>query len=281
MSGNFNKNRRQGNGNRRGNRSSGSARSANKKSTQLQVKFAPYSNNNRGSYATFETVKEAAVSKISEGVTYHSNDIILAIETEKEIDFDDPSIKPTRKKDSDANVQKENDMIYDHQVKAWISRQETYSNNKRKAYDIIIGFCTSNMKERIKEHPDYAKFNGNPVSLLKIIKIVIHDPVADRYPFASLLDSLQRALTIRQGEKESLTEYTKRFKQGKDVLESNLGTDWLNDFVVKTEEYKKATSSGQQEGRWGIRGALAPVPRRLSPVSESTRSFSCPQPVRP
>ena len=105
MSGNFNKNRRQGNGNRQGNRSSGSARSANKKSTQLQVKFALYSNNNRGSYATFETIKEAAVSKISEAVTYHSNDIILAIETEKEIDFDDSTIKPTRKKDPDATVQ--------------------------------------------------------------------------------------------------------------------------------------------------------------------------------
>ena len=130
-----------GNGHNRrgnGNKSSGSSKRNNKKNNDRVVKFAPYSNNTKGSFATFDTVKEAAVVEISKTVTHHSEDIIKAVETEKHIDFNKDPYKPKKenaKKDED---QGDLDQIYGFRIKSWITRQENYESNKHKAYDIIF-----------------------------------------------------------------------------------------------------------------------------------------------
>ena len=151
-------NRRRGNGNGSGNRrgnnkSSGTNNNKKKKSSERVIKFAPYSNNTKGSFTTFDTVKEAAIAEVSKTVTQHSEDIIRALETKEHIDFDDASYKPKKRKSTkaDKDAQKEEqaelDQIYGFKIKSWISRQDIYSSNKRKAYDIIYSYCTMTLKE--------------------------------------------------------------------------------------------------------------------------------------
>ena len=140
---------RRGNNTRRGNggKSNNSSSGNKKKSNERTVKFAPYSNNTKGSYATFDTVKEAVVTKVSESVSNYAADIIKALETDTEVNFEDPEIKPKRAtpdKDKAAKMTDEEkaefkaeaDQIYGFELKAWINRKEAYVNNKHKAYDI-------------------------------------------------------------------------------------------------------------------------------------------------
>ena len=75
------------------------------------------------------------------------------------------------------------------------------------------------MQHRIEEYPDFeSKIQNDPVELLKATKIVMHDPIRAKYPYASLTEALMRTLNTKQLEQESLMDYMKRFKQSRDVL---------------------------------------------------------------
>ena len=52
-------------------------------------------------------------------------------------------------------------------------------------------YCDKKIKERIEAHPDFENtIQDNPIELLKYIKVLMHDPVRARYPYASLTDTL-------------------------------------------------------------------------------------------
>ena len=91
---------------------------------------------------------------------------------------------------------------------------------------------------------------------MKAIKIVMHDPIRAKYPYASLTEALMRTLNIKQLEQESLIDYMKRFKQSRDVLKSHIGGDILNKFIETLPEYRQGTTGEQCEmkteafGRW-------------------------------
>ena len=113
------------------------------------------------------------------------------------------------------------------------------------------------MQHRIKEHPDFeSMLQNDPIELLKAIKIVMHDPIRAKYPYASLTEALMRTLNIKQLEHESLIDYMKRFKQSRDVLKSHIGGDILNKFNKNLPEYRQSTMGEQREmktkafGRW-------------------------------
>ena len=95
------------------------------------------------------------------------------------------------------------------------------------------------MHNRIEEHPDYVTtIRGNPIELLMKIKVLMHDPVRAKYPFASLTEAMVRMLNIKQQEHEQLLDYIKSFKQFRDITKSHVGTDILDRFVENTREYR-------------------------------------------
>ena len=113
------------------------------------------------------------------------------------------------------------------------------------------------MQHRIEEHPDFeSKIQNDPIELLKAIKIVMHDPIRAKYPYASLTEALMRTFNIKQLEQESLIDYMKRFKQSRDMLKSHIGGDILNKFIENLPEYRQGTMGEQCEmkteafGRW-------------------------------
>ena len=99
------------------------------------------------------------------------------------------------------------------------------------------------MQHRIKEHPDFeSTIQNDPIELLKI---VMHDPIRAKYPYALLTETLIRTLNIKQLEHERLIDYMKRFKQSRDVLKSHIGEDILNKFVENLPEYQQTTTVEQ------------------------------------
>ena len=86
------------------------------------------------------------------------------------------------------------------------------------------------MQQRIEEHPDFSTIQDNPMELLKVIELVMHDPIIARYPMASMTNALQRMINIKQFVNENWIEYAKRFKQTRDVMRSYIATEFLEYF---------------------------------------------------
>ena len=121
--------------------------------------------------------------------------------------------------------------------------------NLGRAYALILStYCNGTMQHRIEEHPEFdSKIQNDPIELLKAIKIVMHDPIRVKYPYASLTEALMRTLNIMQLEHESLIDYMKRFKQSRDMLKSHIGGDILKKFVENLPEYRHSTMADQRE----------------------------------
>ncbi len=116
------------------------------------------------------------------------------------------------------------------------------------AYALIKSFCNITMINKIEAHPDFeTKIRDNAIELLKVIKVLMHDPERARYPYASLTDAMSRLINIKQYESETLIDYTKHFKQARDIYESHIGKDILDTFVTHTKEYKESTTTLEKE----------------------------------
>jgi hypothetical protein len=65
-------------------------------------------------------------------------------------------------------------------------------------------YCNKTMQNWIEEHPDYVmtRIRDNPIELLNKIKVLMHDPIRAKYPFASLTEAMIRMLNIKQMENE-------------------------------------------------------------------------------
>ena len=103
------------------------------------------------------------------------------------------------------------------------------------------------MQQRIEEHPDFNTFRNNPIELLKVIKLLMHDPIQVQYPFVLMTDALAQLINVKQNTLENLIDYVKRFKQLKDVTKSYIGSDFLEQFIGNTTEYKNETDANKQQ----------------------------------
>jgi hypothetical protein len=78
---------------------------------------------------------------------------------------------------------------------------------------------------------------NDPIELLKVIQLLMHDPIRARYPYASVTEALLWFLNCKQLENESVNDYVKRFKSVRDGVSQHMGKDFLHDFVKSTKEY--------------------------------------------
>jgi hypothetical protein len=144
---------------------------------------------------------------------------------------------PQRKSTKQAGL----DILYQAQLERYLDRQATLEQNLYKAYALIFStYCNKMMQNRIEEHPDYKNtICDNPIELLTKIKMLMHDPIRAKYPFASLTEAMIRMLNIKQQENEQLLDYIKQFKQFRDITKSLVGTNILDRFVKNILENTK------------------------------------------
>ena len=218
-------------------------RSSNPQANQQRlIQFAP---NAQGKLqaATYATVKEAIVQHVQKTFV-DGQDVAQSLKEGKE--FDLSAIEPVRviseEQDSAkaALAQSGLDIKYQEELRRYLDRKDNLRKGLTKAYALIFGnYCSRTMQSRVEEHPEFeTKIENNPIELLEVIKVLMHDPVRAQYPMISMTEALTRLMNTKQANNEQLLDYIKRFKQTRDVAVSHLGTDLLNKFAEYQEEYK-------------------------------------------
>ena len=92
------------------------------------------------------------------------------------------------------------------------------------------------MRHKIASRKDFASeiFN-NPILLCKAIKEHSLNCQEIRYETSITADELRVFLNTKQKEKESLQDYTRRFKNNKDIMESLLENPLITNKRVQKE----------------------------------------------
>jgi regulator of sigma D len=91
--------------------------------------------------------------------------------------------------------------------------------NQTKVHALLWGRCSKGMKSKLEARKDYQlKTSKGPVDLLKAIKEHALNFQENKYPAAIVHDSLTTLLSAKQQQGESLIDYTKRFKNFRDVV---------------------------------------------------------------
>ena len=213
---------------------------------KLEMKFFPHGIGRETQSVTYDTVKDAIVSYVQR--TYkHGQDIAMSLRDLSKMDL--TTLAPIRGQ-SEATETQENqmeqqglDIMYQAKLEKYLDRKDTLDQNMTKSYALIYdNYCNKIMQNRIEEHPDYeGTIRDDPIELLMKIKVLMHDPIRAKYPFASLTEAILRMLHLKQSEDEILLDYVKRFKQSRDITKSHVGTDILDKFIENTREYQDET----------------------------------------
>jgi len=84
---------------------------------------------------------------------------------------------------------------------------QALEENFNRAYALIIGtYCMNAIQGWVEEHLEYeTKIRGDPIELLRVVSMLMHDPVRAHCPYASLNDAIMRMLNLKQQDREYLT----------------------------------------------------------------------------
>ncbi|MGC9205418.1 MAG: hypothetical protein ACP5FN_04070, partial [Candidatus Micrarchaeia archaeon] len=96
-----------------------------------------------------------------------------------------------------------------------LDRKDNLRQGKVKDYvKIFNNYCSKIMQSRAEEQPELdAIIKNDPIKMLEVIKVLMHDPVCAQYPMISMTDALTRLINAKLASNEPLLDYTKRFKQ--------------------------------------------------------------------
>ena len=121
------------------------------------------------------------------------------------------------------------------------------------ASDILKNYCSWTMQQRVEIHPDFKssdttlKIENNPLRLLEVIKELIHDQVRAQYPVASGRNAFHRFTTMKQEDNESLIDYHKRFKQQRDIVKTQMGTNLFDQWTTRSKAYRDETDATKKQ----------------------------------
>jgi len=75
----------------------------------------------------------------------------------------------------------------------------------------------------------------------------MHQPARVKYSFASVTETIANFINYKQLDTDRLTEYATKFKEKRNILKSQIGTVWLDNYVKKTEEYRSITDADEKK----------------------------------
>jgi hypothetical protein len=212
------------------------------------MKFLPHGIGRDRQAVSYDTVKDHIVQYVQK--TYkNGQDAAVSIRNPVVMDLTPhvPRRGAATAADNAANLRQQAgmDILYQAKLERYLERKDTLEQNLAKAFALIFStYCNKTMHNRIKEYPKFEiTIRDNPIELLNKIKVLMHDPIRAKYPFTLLTEAISRMLNLKQSENEGLLDYVKRFKESRDIIKSQIGTDILDKFVDNTLEYRDATST--------------------------------------
>ena len=174
-------------------------------------------------YKNSKDIAKYLEAKDNDFIDKHLNvidDIVYAIGNKPRRVVADPYDEDRNERDT-AEVkteQEEYDIDYADERITYYVRKETLESNMYKAYEYILGCCNSAMKNRIRDSNNYKSIRNKPRALLEEISKKMYDPAQAKYQFGTVTKLISRLMTMKQGDKESLHDYTSRFKQVRDDI---------------------------------------------------------------
>ena len=167
---------------------------------QVEMKFLPHTTGTNKLTAINETVKTHVEQYVQK--TYkHGQDIAELL---RELEKKDLTAETLMRRMSGLVAESEErlrkieqdgyDILYTAEVESYMDTLET---NLGRAYALILStYSNGTMQHRIKEHPDFeSTIQNNPIELLKVIKIHMHEPIRAKHPYTSLMEALMRTLS--------------------------------------------------------------------------------------
>ncbi len=140
------------------------------------------------------------------------------------------------------------DMMYQEKIKVYLLRSETYRANLKKAHAIVWERCTKGLQSKIKGRRDYkGKIEECPIELLKAIKEHALNCSDNKYAPIVGIDVLKNLLSCKQMNGESLQDYTTRFRNNRDVYETQWGRPMFMPKMVNGIEGFEAMDDSEQE----------------------------------
>ena len=141
--------------------------------------------------------------------------------------------------------------VHHEEMKQFVQRKQKLSTNLVKAYGIILGQCTKGLKAKLETRKDWNagndKIRFNAINLLKAIKEITHNFQDNKYPIESIYFSIRNVFTMKQEDNETLTEFTKRFNNAMDIMETQHGTLAMKAYLETREDYKNATDPAAKD----------------------------------
>jgi hypothetical protein len=206
------------------------------------MKFYPHGIGRDGQAVSYDTMKDHIVQYVQK--TYRNGqDAAVSIRNLVVMDLTphEPTRGISRDVDATAKLQAQagKDILYQAELERYLERKDTLEQNLTKAYALIVStYCNKTMQNRVEEHPKFeTTIRDDPIELLNKIKVLMHDPIRAKYPFASLSEAISRMLNLKQSENEGLLDYVKRFKESRAIMKAHVGTNILDKFVENTLEY--------------------------------------------
>ena len=142
-------------------------------------------------------------------------------------------------------IEKEPGLLEEWKLESAAFRKDVkeYDDQKAKVYTIVFGYCAPEVKSKLMNDSDFEELETNcdVVGLLNKLKAIAFKTDGGQYQPLILAETLRRLYGIRQGSKESLNHYYKRFKSLLDVAEVHWGGS------IIPAEYNQATPKNKQK----------------------------------
>ena len=163
----------------------------------------------------------------------------------------DLEYKESTEEVDNTRLNKQYEMKYKMDYDVCLKKKEQYDQNTIKAYAELWERCTTAMKAKIEARTTYeSDIYNKPIALLKAIKEHSLCFEESRYEMATIFDALKNYVNCKQKEqgKESLLDYTRRFKLSREILTSHMGGPFvLNKYVEETYVVTPSRSSAEHK----------------------------------
>ena len=118
-----------------------------------------------------------------------------------------------------------------------------------KAYALIFStYCNKTMQTRVENHHLFATdIQDNPIKLLEVVQVLMHDGIRGRFPFASVLEAFKNLFFTKQHDQESVLDYSKQFKEARYVLWSYIGDEIFHYCIENTSEYRDKDNEDKKQ----------------------------------
>jgi hypothetical protein len=114
----------------------------------------------------------------------------------------------------------------DIKIRAFVNEETQYNKDMHQTFSIIEGQCSDAMIQKMKSDAAFeaAQKTCNPIGLLKIIKTICYSCQSEQFTLLSIVQSMLRFVTLRQGPREANVDYLERFNNSLTVFTSCGGT---------------------------------------------------------